>query len=58
MVSSNAKLTWRRFFVETAGKTLEELREIFDAPNPRNASLKRAKVEMTSTGQVLNVDDA
>jgi hypothetical protein len=47
-----------RFFVETAGKTLEELKGIFDAPNPRNASLKRAKVEMTESGKVLNVDDA
>jgi len=37
---------------------LEELKEIFDAPNPRNASLKKAKVEMTTTGQVLKVDDA
>lgn len=46
------------FFVETAGKTLEELSEIFNAPNPRKASLKRAKVEMTDSGHVLNVDDA
>ncbi|KAF2033740.1 lactose permease [Setomelanomma holmii] len=38
------------FFVETAGKTLEELKEIFDAPNPRNASLKRAKVAITGSG--------
>jgi MFS family permease len=34
------------FFVETSGKTLEELRDIFEAPNPRKASLKRAKVEI------------
>jgi hypothetical protein len=47
-----------RFFVETAGKTLEELREIFDAPNPRKASLKRAKVAMTEGGQVLDVKEA
>jgi MFS family permease len=46
------------FFVETAGKTLEELKEIFEAPNPRKASVKRAKVEMTETGQVINVRDA
>lgn len=43
------------FFVETAGKTLEELREIFDAPNPRNASLKRIKMEFNEGDQVLNV---
>jgi MFS family permease len=46
------------FFVETAGKTLEDLKEIFEAPNPRKASTKRAKVQMTETGQVLNVDEA
>ncbi|KAH7069450.1 lactose permease [Paraphoma chrysanthemicola] len=46
------------FFVETAGKTLEELKEIFDAPNPRKASLKRAKVAMTEGGQVLDVKEA
>lgn len=46
------------FFVETAGKTLEELAEVFNAPNPRNASLKRAKVTITSSGVVTNVDDA
>ncbi|CAO2649157.1 Nn.00g101060.m01.CDS01 [Neocucurbitaria sp. VM-36] len=46
------------FFVETAGKTLEELKEIFEAPNPRNASLKRAKVEIDERGQVLNVQES
>ncbi|KAH7402122.1 general substrate transporter [Phaeosphaeria sp. MPI-PUGE-AT-0046c] len=46
------------FFVETAGKTLEDLREIFEAPNPRKASVKKAKVEMTESGQILNVHDA
>ncbi|RAQ66974.1 sugar transporter [Aspergillus flavus] len=28
------------FFVETKGRTLEELEEVFEAPNPRKASLK------------------
>jgi hypothetical protein len=51
-------LTVLRFFVETAGKTLEELKEIFEAPNPRKASTKRSKVEMTESGQVLRVHDA
>ncbi|EAT88754.1 hypothetical protein HBI56_040770 [Parastagonospora nodorum] len=46
------------FFVETAGKTLEDLKEIFEAPNPRKESTKRAKVQMTENGQVLNVDTA
>jgi hypothetical protein len=45
------------FFVETAGKTLEELREIFEAPNPRKASTRRIKVEIDDRGRVLNVDD-
>ncbi|ORX95935.1 general substrate transporter [Clohesyomyces aquaticus] len=43
------------FFVETAGKTLEELTEIFEAKNPRKESTKRVKVEMDERGQVLNV---
>ena len=46
------------FFVETAGKTLEELSEIFDAPNPRNASLKKAKVAVDERGSVVNVEGA
>jgi len=38
------------FFVETKGRTLEELDEIFEAPNPRKAStakttLRRRVVE-------------
>ncbi|KAF2177582.1 lactose permease [Zopfia rhizophila CBS 207.26] len=45
------------FFVETAGKTLEELKEIFEAPSPRKASTKKVKVEMDERGQVLNVDE-
>lgn len=45
------------FFVETAGKTLEELKEIFEAPNPRKASTKRVKVEIDDSGRVLNVED-
>ncbi|USP75330.1 hypothetical protein yc1106_02604 [Curvularia clavata] len=45
------------FFVETAGKTLEELKEIFEAPNPRNASLRKTKVEIDSAGQVVNVHE-
>jgi hypothetical protein len=52
------QLTIGSFFVETAGKTLEDLKDIFEAPNPRKASVKRARVEMTETGQVLNVQEA
>lgn len=43
-------------FVETAGKTLEELKEIFEAPNPRNASMKRTKVEIDESGTVVGLE--
>ncbi|KAH8666862.1 general substrate transporter [Xylariales sp. PMI_506] len=46
------------FFVETAGKTLEEMGEIFDAPNPRKASTKKVKIDIDSDGRVVNVDDS
>jgi len=52
------RLTYYSFFVETAGKTLEELKGIFEAPNPRNESLKRARVEISDRGEVVNVDTA
>lgn len=52
-------LTIYFFFVETAGKTLEEMNEIFDAPNPRKASTKKTKIHVDQgTGTVLKVDDA
>jgi hypothetical protein len=44
------------FFVETAGKTLEEMSEIFEAKNPRKASTQKTKVELDSTGRVVHVD--
>ncbi|KAL6706840.1 hypothetical protein ACN47E_004983 [Coniothyrium glycines] len=36
-------------FVETSGKTLEELKEVFEAPNPRDASLKRTSYTTYTT---------
>ncbi|CAA9962223.1 hypothetical protein CFE70_005629 [Pyrenophora teres f. teres 0-1] len=45
------------FFVETSGKTLEELKDIFEAPNPARASLKKSKVAIDETGQIHNVED-
>lgn len=45
-------------FVETAGKTLEELSDVFNAPNPVKASLKREKVQVDERGTVLRVDSA
>jgi MFS family permease len=44
------------FFVETKGRTLEELSEIFEAKNPRKASTKKVRVAMDSQGNVLQVD--
>lgn len=44
------------FFVETAGKTLEELGEIFNAPNPRKESTKTVKIGLDSAGRVIDVE--
>jgi len=47
------------FFAETAGKTLEEMNEIFGAPNPRNFStMKTRPVIDRGTGVVVKIDDA
>ena len=45
------------FFVETAGKTLEELGEIFEAKNPRKASTKKVRLDIDESGRVLGVND-
>jgi len=45
------------FFVETTGKTLEELKEIFEAPKPRKASTRRAKVVLDEHSSLLDVND-
>ena len=45
------------FFVETAGKTLEEMTEIFEAPNPRKASTRKVKMEVDQAGRVVGIDD-
>lgn len=44
------------FFVETAGKTLEELSGIFEAKNPRKESTRKVKVEMDDAGHVVHVE--
>lgn len=46
------------YFVETAGKTLEELSEIFEARNPRKESTKRALVVVDQRGSVVRVEGA
>jgi hypothetical protein len=44
------------FFVETAGKTLEEMGSIFEAKNPRKESTKKRTIELNEQGEVLAVD--
>lgn len=44
------------FFVETAGKTLEELGEIFEAKNPRKASTKKVKIDIDASGAVVGIE--
>jgi MFS family permease len=44
------------FFVETAGKTLEELSEVFEAKNPRKASTQKFKVGIDESGRVVGVN--
>ncbi|KAJ5370446.1 uncharacterized protein N7496_006538 [Penicillium cataractarum] len=44
------------FMVETKGRTLEELDEIFEAPNPRKASTQKKRVMLDGTSNVLNVE--
>lgn len=45
------------FFVETAGKTLEEMSEIFESPNPRKASTRKIKVGVDSDGRAGAVEE-
>ncbi|KAI9150195.1 Lactose permease [Paramyrothecium foliicola] len=44
------------FFVETAGKTLEEMGSIFAAKNPRKESTKKRTIAINDNGDVLGVD--
>ena len=44
------------FFVETAGKTLEELSVIFNAKHPVKKSLEKTKVKVDQGGNVLAVE--
>jgi hypothetical protein len=43
------------FFVETAGKTLEEMSEIFEAKNPVKKSLEKTRVIVDDSGRVMSV---
>jgi hypothetical protein len=44
------------FAVETSGKTLEELSEIFEAPNPRKESMKKHKIRVDEVGNVVHLE--
>lgn len=44
------------FFVETAGKTLEEMSDIFNADNPRKESTKKTRIDVDEQGNVVHVD--
>lgn len=43
-------------FVETRGRSLEELDELFEHPNPKKASLEYRDVLVTKDGRVKNTD--
>ncbi|KAI4959851.1 hypothetical protein J4E86_003576 [Alternaria arbusti] len=44
------------FIPETKNRTLEEIDDIFNAPNPRNASLVKKRVATDAQGNVLEVE--
>jgi MFS family permease len=44
------------FFVETAGKTLEEMSEIFEAKNPRRESTRRTRIGVDEGGRVVGIE--
>ncbi|KEY69461.1 hypothetical protein S7711_02002 [Stachybotrys chartarum IBT 7711] len=46
------------FFVETAGKTLEEMAYIFEAENPRKESIKKHRIEVDEAGHVIGIGKA
>jgi len=51
-------ILWYIFGVETLGRTLEELEEIFAQPWPPTASTRKQKVAYKKTGGVAVVEDA
>ncbi|KAI0059166.1 hypothetical protein BV25DRAFT_1918640 [Artomyces pyxidatus] len=50
-------IIWYFFCIETQGRTLEELDEIFSAPDPVKASKLKRKVAVTKAGKVLIIDN-
>ncbi|KAA1473302.1 general substrate transporter [Dentipellis sp. KUC8613] len=49
---------WYFFCVETQGRTLEELDEIFSSQYPVKASKQKRKVVITETGEVKPIEDS
>lgn len=43
------------FAVETAGKTLEEMADIFSAKNPVKKSLEKTNVQVDQGGRVMSI---
>ncbi|KAF7294522.1 General substrate transporter [Mycena kentingensis (nom. inval.)] len=52
-----ASVLWYLFGVETNGRTLEQLDEIFDAPWPAFASTKKIAVKLNEDGTVQRLDN-
>ncbi|KAH7108656.1 lactose permease [Dendryphion nanum] len=50
-----AAIVWM-WIPETKNRTLEELDDIFNAPNPRNASLMKKKVALDSNANIIEVE--
>jgi len=45
------------FAVETLGRTLEELEEVFSSENPVKASKQKRKISVIGDGEVVQVAD-
>ena len=45
------------FFVETRGRSLEELDELFESPNPKKASLEFHEVVVRRDGTIKDAGD-
>jgi len=50
-------IIWYFFCVETVGRTLEELEEVFSAKNPVAASKKKEKVAIKDDGNIILLSD-
>jgi len=48
---------WHFFCVETLGRTLEELDEVFSSPNPVKASRQKRKIGIAGDGNVVLVEE-